>query len=147
MPRTGRSADHNKRVRIQRLLTQPSVYEGVIVPNSGTMAPAVLSHGLLTYTSLCSKIVVTFLCVRQGTMRELSELNVCGKVISIPRPTFLKKWARSQGRRGCSQEGKREGQTLTSECVWTTPSRSLEYKHCSFKYTHDRHVTHVHRRP
>jgi hypothetical protein len=29
---------------------------------------------------------------------------------------------------------------LTSECVLTTPSRSLDHKHCSFKYTQDRHV-------
>jgi hypothetical protein len=46
--------------------------------------------------------------------------------------------------RGCSDEGEREGQELTSECVLTTPIRSLQHKHCSFKYDQDRHV---HRRP
>ncbi len=29
---------------------------------------------------------------------------------------------------------------LTSECVLTTPSRSLVHKHCSFNHTQDRHV-------
>ena len=51
-----------------------------------------------------------------------------------------KKWERREGRRGCSDEGDREGQELTSECVLTTPSRSLDHKHCSFKYDQDRHV-------
>ena len=51
----------------------------------------------------------------------------------------LAKQGPSQG-----HEGKREGQELTSECVWATPSRSLEHKRCSFKYSQDRHV---HRRP
>ena len=74
-----------------------------------------------------------------------SVLRSCAdKVISIPRPTLLQKWARRQGRRGCSDEGEREGQELTSECVLTTLIRSLAHKHCSFKYAQDRHV---HRRP
>jgi hypothetical protein len=51
---------------------------------------------------------------------------VCGKVISLPLPTSLKKWAWRQGRRGCSDEGEREGQELTSECVLTTPIRNLQ---------------------
>jgi hypothetical protein len=41
---------------------------------------------------------------------------------------------------GCSDEGEREGQELTSECVVTPPSRNLAHKHCSFKYAQDRHV-------
>jgi hypothetical protein len=53
---------------------------------------------------------------------------------------ILQKWARRQGRRGCSDEGEREGQELTSECVLARPSRSLEHKHCSFKYAQDRHM-------
>ena len=40
--------------------------------------------------------------------------------------TILKQWVRRHRRRGCSDEGKREGQELTSECVLTTPRlRSL----------------------
>jgi hypothetical protein len=51
-----------------------------------------------------------------------------------------KKWKRSHGRRDCSDEGGREDQESTFECVLTTPSRNLSHKHCSFKYTRDTHV-------
>ncbi len=71
-----------------------------------------------------------------------------GKVISIPLPTILKKWARRHGGRGRSEEGGRdrsdeggrECQEFTSECVLTTPSQSLVHNHCGFKHARDRHV-------
>ena len=53
---------------------------------------------------------------------------------------ILKKWVRRQDNMGCSDEGEREGQELTFECVLTTPIRSLAHKHCSFKYVQERHV-------
>ena len=83
-------------------------------------------------------------CTDGRVIFVLAKLNVCCKVISLPPPTLLKKWVRRQGRRWCSDEGEWEGQELTSECVLTTPIRSLAHKHCSFKYAQDRHV---HRRP
>jgi hypothetical protein len=66
---------------------------------------------------------------------------VCGKVISIPRPTFPKKCVTREVRRGCSDEGEREDQELISGCVLTTPIRRPAHKHCSFKYDQDRHVS------
>ena len=50
------------------------------------------------------------------------------------------KWARRHGGRGRSDEGEREDQELTSECVTKTPIRSLAHKHGSFKHTQDRQV-------
>ncbi len=46
---------------------------------------------------------------------------MCGKFISIPRPTLLKTWTRRPDRRWCSDEGEWDDQELTSECVLTTP--------------------------
>jgi hypothetical protein len=38
------------------------------------------------------------------------------------------------------KEGDWEGQELTTDCVLTTPSRSLMYNHDSFKYSQDQNV-------
>jgi hypothetical protein len=55
------------------------------------------------------------------------------------KSNFLYWWRVRPGRRGCSDEGNREFQELTSECVLTTPIRSLVHKHYTFNYTQDRH--------
>ena len=67
---------------------------------------------------------------------------MCGKVISMPRPMVLRngRGGKAAGGDGLD-EGEREGQELTSECVLTTLIRILAHKHCSFKYDQDRHVS------
>jgi hypothetical protein len=80
--------------------------------------------------------------LREEYFYVLSTLNVWCKVIFIPRPTTLDKWVWREGRRCCSCEREREVQELTSECVLTTPSRSLDHKHCIPRQS----AWHVHRR-
>ena len=65
---------------------------------------------------------------------------MCSKVIFVSLLRRTTKWARRNGGRGSTDEGERECQELTSECVLKTPSRSLVHNHCSFKHARDRHV-------
>jgi len=74
---------------------------------------------------------------RVGRSGNLADL-LCQQ--SSQRHSSLVKWAQKHGRRGCSDEGERQGQALTSQCVVTTPSRSPAHRQFSFKHTQARHV-------
>ena len=68
---------------------------------------------------------------RARWLSKLTEPSSMCVVTSFPftDSMVLKKWSWMYGRRGCSDEGGRECQEVTSACVLTTSSRSLVYNH------------------